>query len=127
MKKILILCLVIFAFSCNVQFVPTKSQTALDLVSVIQSDANKAFSELNYNAGYYSQVNDEIDSLISFDKSRAKSGDILKEDAVIQKLFKEYQGEHQTKGEIAESEVSVYKAYFKSAIDPRIISENSLK
>jgi hypothetical protein len=75
----------------------------------------------------YNRANQSIDSLISFDKSRVQSGTILKQDARIKILFDEFNAEHKAKGEIVPSEQNIYKAYLKSAIDARIISENSLK
>jgi len=128
MKKLLfLLTLSAVLFSCAVTWVPTKSDTALNLVSKIQQEANNAFYTIDYNDAAYSIVNADIDSLISFDKSRIKSGDILKQDSRIQVMFKNFQYEHKTKGSIAPSEQNTYKAYFKSVIDPRIISEKSFK
>ena len=127
MKKLIVLILISFAIGCNVQFVPTKSQTALNMVSQIQFDANKAFAEFNYNEDFYTQTSNEIDSLKAFDKSRAKSKVISNQDEAIERMFNEFWIEHRNKGKISNSESQLYKVYFKSVIDPRIISENSLK
>lgn len=128
MKKIFLL-LIISAtiFSCKVTWVPTKSPTALALVQKVQQDANAAFYNSQYNDAAYSLVNDDIDSLISFDKTRVKSGKILSQDAAIKTIFTKFQNEHKAKVNIVASEQNTYKAYFNSVISPRIKSENSLK
>jgi len=125
--KFLLLIGVVLLASCKVTWVPTKSPTALTLVQQVQQDANNAFSLPTYNDVAYNRANQSIDSLISFDKSRVQSGRILKQDAHIKSLFDEFNSEHKAKGEIVPSEQNAYKSYFKSVIDPRIISENSLK
>lgn len=125
--KFLLLIGVVLLASCKVTWVPTKSPTALTLVQQVQQDANNAFSLPTYNDMAYNRANQSIDSLISFDKSRVQSGTILKQDARIKSLFDEFNAEHKAKGEIVPSEQNTYKSYLKSAIDARIISENSLK
>lgn len=124
--KILIL-LSIVLLSCKVTFVPTKSPTAIASLAQIQKDANAAFSSLTYNEALYLVVDADISNLITFDKTRVKSGTILKQDASIQKLFTEYEGEHKVVGTIVTSVSNDYKKYFKSVVDPRIVSENALK
>ena len=113
--------------SCKVTFVPTKSQTALDMVHQIQQDANNAFYTAMYDNDAYSKVSNEIDSLIAFDKSRAKSSIILKQDDRIKRMFDTISSEHKAKSEIVATEQDAYKSYFKSVIDARLIAENSLK
>lgn len=113
--------------SCKVTWVPTKSVTALEKVQKIQDDANNAFYTNPFNESAYSSVSDQIDSLISFDNSRVKSGKILVQDRAIKTIFDEFKSEHKTKVNIATSEKATYKSYFNSVISPRIISENSLK
>lgn len=115
------------AFSCQVKFVPTKSSTALASILKIQQDATNTFTTAEYNQSMYSDVNEQIDSLIAFDKRRAKAGTIVKQDLIIQKLFTNYQNEHEKVGIIGPTALPVYKSYFKSAIDARLVSENSLK
>lgn len=128
MKRLFILLFVAAVMvSCKVTFVPTKSQTALDMIQQIQQDANTAFYTANYDEVAYSKASDDIDSLISFDKSRAKAGFILKQDDRIKTLFDEFRSEHKAKGSIGATEQDTYKSYFKSAIDARTISEQSLK
>ena len=127
MKRIILFLLVATLVSCKVTFVPTQSQTALDMVQQIQHDANNAFYTSEYNATAYAKVSDGIDSLIVFDKSRAKSGTILKADARIKRMFDVINSEHKTKGEIVATEQDAYRSYFKSVVDPRIILEKSLK
>lgn len=128
MKKVfLLLFLAATIFSCKVTWVPTKSVTALSMIQKIQDDANNAFYTNPYNESAYSSVSDEIDSLISFDKARIKSGNILTQDNSIKTLFGEFKNEHSSKVNIAKSEQDTYKAYFNSVISPRLISENSLK
>lgn len=127
MKRILLFLLIATIVSCKVTFVPTKSQTALDMVNQIQIDANNAFYTSSYDDAAYSKGSDGIDSLISFDKSRAKSGLILKQDNSIKTMFDRFRSEHKAKGSIIATEQDTYKAYFKSAIDARTISEQSLK
>ena len=127
MKRILLFLLIATIVSCKVTFVPTKSQTALDMIQQIQQDANNAFYTSTYNDVAYSKGSDGIDSLIAFDKSRVKAGFILKQDYRIKTLFDEFRSEHKVKGSIVATEQDTYKAYFKSAIDARTISENSLK
>lgn len=114
-------------FSCKVTWVPTKSDTALTIVNNIQQDANNAFYTNPFNESAYAAVSDQIDSLISFDKSRVKSGKIIVQDKAIKTLFDEFKSEHKAKENIAISEKVTYKSYFNSVISPRIISENSLK
>lgn len=97
------------------------------MIQQIQQDANNAFYTSTYDDVAYSKGSDGIDSLISFDKSRAKTGFILKQDYRIKTLFDEFRSEHKAKGSIVATEQDTYKAYFKSAIDARTISENSLK
>jgi hypothetical protein len=75
----------------------------------------------------YNRANQSIDSLISFDKSRVKSGNILKQDERIKLFFDEFNAEHKAKDFIVPTQSAVYKSYMKSVIDARIISENSLK
>src|SRR5690242_6924451 len=113
--------------SCKVTWVPTKSPTALQQVQQVRLDANNAFSLLIYNDVAYNVASQSIDSLISFDKSRVKSGTILKQDDRIKQLFDEFEKEHKAKGSIVASERDTYTTYLKSAIDAREISENSLK
>lgn len=128
MKKVLLLLFLATAiFSCKVTWVPTKSVTALSMIQKIQDDANNAFYTNPYNESAYSYVSDEIDSLISFDKARIKSGNILTQDKSIKTLFDEFKSEHSAKNNIVKSEQDTYRAYFKSVISPRLISENSLK
>lgn len=127
MKKLLLFLFIATIVSCKVTFVPTKSQTALDMIQQIQQDANNAFYIANYDEAAYSKGSDDIDSLISFDKSRAKASFILKQDDRIKTLFDEFRSEHKTKGSIIATEQDTYKSYFKSAIDARTISEQSLK
>ena len=126
--KLLLAAGIFIAFtSCKVSWVPTKSPTALNLVQQVQQDANNAFSLATYNDVAYNVACQSIDSLISFDKIRVKSGKILKQDAAIKSLFDEFKAEHKAKVDISEGEQEIYKSYFKSVIDPRIFSENSLK
>jgi hypothetical protein len=126
--KILLAIGILLAFtSCKVTWVPTKSDTALNLIQKVQNDANNAFGLATYNDVAYNVAGHSIDSLIFFDKSRVKSGTILKQDARIKILFDEISSEHKAKGEIVESEQATYKTYFNSVISPRITSENSLK
>lgn len=128
MKRLLLFLFIATIFvSCKVTFVPTKSQTALDMVHQIQQDANNAFYTAMYDYDAYSKVSGEIDSLIAFDKSRAKSNLILKGDDRIKKMFDIINSEHKAKSEIVATEQDAYKSYFKSVIDPRIILEKSLK
>lgn len=127
MKKLFFFLAIIAFTSCKVTWVPTKSPTALNLVKQVQQDANNAFSLATYNDVAYNVASQSIDSLISFDKSRVKSGKILKQDAAIKSLFDEFKAEHKAAGDISPIRAEVYKSYFKSVIDPRIISENSLK
>jgi hypothetical protein len=127
MKKLLLFLFIATIVSCKVTFVPTKSQTALDVIQQIQQDANNAFYTANYDEAAYSKASDDIDSLISFDKSRAKAGFISKQDDRIKTLFDEFRSEHKAKGSIGATEQGTYKSYFKSAIDARTISEQSLK
>lgn len=127
MKRLLLFLSIAIIVSCKVTFVPTKSQTALDMVNQIQQDANNAFYTSVYDYAAYSKVSDEIDSLIAFDKSRAKSNVILKADGRIKKMFDVINSEHKAKSEIVATEQDTYKSYFKSVIDPRIILEKSLK
>lgn len=128
MKRLfLFLFIATIVVSCKVTFVPTKSQTALDMVNQIQQDANNAFYTAMYDYDAYSKVSDEIDSLIAFDKIRTKSNVILKADGRIKKMFDVINSEHKAKSEIVATEQDTYKSYFKSVIDPRIILEKSLK
>jgi hypothetical protein len=127
MKRLFLFLFIATIVSCKVTFVPTKSQTALDMIQQIQQDANNAFYTSTYDDVAYSKCSDGIDSLISFDKSRAKAGFILKQDYRIKTLFDEFRSEHKAKGSIVATEQDTYKSYFKSAIDARTISENSLK
>lgn len=128
MKKLfLLLTIAAFICSCNVKFVPTKSPTALTMIQQVQQDADNAFGLTTYNDAAYQRANQSIDSLVSFDKSRAKAGTILKQDYIIRDKFKAYQNEHKGSDNISQSVSQVYKSYFKSIIDARIISENSLK
>ncbi len=128
MKKIfLLLFLSTIIFSCKVTWVPTKSETALNMVQRIQQDANAAFDNTYYNDSAYSSVSSQIDSLIIFDKARVKSGKILIQDKAIKTLFDEFRNENKVKEVIGLSERDAHKSYFKSVISPRIISENSLK
>jgi hypothetical protein len=126
--KILLAVGILLAFtSCKVTWVPTKSDTALNLIQKVQNDANNAFGLATYNDVAYGIAGQSIDSLISFDKSRVKSGTILKQDDRIKQLFDEFEKEHKAKGSIVASERDTYTTYLKSAIDAREISENSLK
>jgi hypothetical protein len=130
MKKIILLIFTITLFvSCKVTFVPTQSPAALSLLSQIQTDANVIWTSTNlaFNSAAYLNVDNEIASLITLDKSRVKSGTILNQDLRIQKIFSEYESEHSIKGTIVESQANTYNVYFKSIVDPRIVSENSLK
>lgn len=133
MKKILFP--LAFLYGCKVTFVPTKSQTAIDAINKIQTDANTLYSNIseasdksfNTYEQPYLTIDTEIDSLIAFDSRRAKAGVIIKQDKTIQSLFDEYKNEHQQKVSITNSEIQVYQSYLKSVIDPRLISENSLQ
>lgn len=127
MKRILLFLFIATIVSCKVAFVPTKSQTALDMIQQIQQDANNAFYTSVYDDATYSKGSDGIDSLIAFDKSRAKANFILKQDDRIKTLFDKFRSEHRAKGSIVATEQDTYKTYFKSAIDARTISENALK
>lgn len=127
MKFKLLIFFSVLLLSCKVTFVPTKSPTAIAMLAQTQKDANAAFSSLTYNDALYLVVDADISNLITFDKTRVKSGTILKQDAAIQKIFTEYEGEHKTAGTIVNSVSNNYKIYFKSVVDPRIIAENSLK
>lgn len=126
-KLILLLTISSLIFSCQVKFVPTKSPTAIILLQQVQQDANNAFSISAYNDVAYLRANNTIDSLIKFDKTRAKAGLIIKQDYIIQDQFKSYQNEHKAADIISQSVTNVYRSYFKSVIDARIYSENSLK
>lgn len=127
LKHILLFCLLLSGISCEVTFVPTKSPTAVSLLAQIQKDANAAFSSLTYIDALYLAADADISNLITFDKTRVKSGTILKQDAAIQKIFTEYEVEAKTVGTIASSASNSYKTYFKSVVDPRLVSENGLK
>jgi hypothetical protein len=73
MKRLFILLFVAAVMvSCKVTFVPTKSQTALDMIQQIQQDANNAFYTANYDEVAYSKASDDIDSLISLTKAERK-------------------------------------------------------
>ena len=128
-KNIVLISLLFFGIGCTVKFVPTKSQPALDLLTQIETDANSIWTSTNlaFNSAAYLRVDNEIASLITLDKGRMKSGTILNQDLRIQKVFSEYESEHSLKGTIVESEANTYNKYFKSIVDPRIVSENSLK
>ena len=118
------------AVGCKVTFVPGKSQAQIDLLTKIQSDANTIFtnSDLSYagNEPAIFNVNNEIDSLIVFDQKRKKTV-IVNQDLAIQTIFNEDATEWQTKGNISVNDANTYRSYFKSIVDPRLISEQSLK
>lgn len=125
-KLIILFSILLLSVGCKVTFVPTKSPTAIAMISLIQKDANAAFSS-PYNEALFLVVDADISNLITFDKTRVKSGTILKQDAAIQKIFTEYEGEIKAAGTVSSSATNSYKTYFKSVIDPRTVSENSLK
>lgn len=126
-KHFLLYSLLFLTVSCNVHLVPTKSNTALSMISQTQKDANAAFSSLDYNESLYLVAEVDASNLIAFDKTRVKAGVIPKQDAIILKKITEYAAEHKTAATIVNSTSNSYKTYFKSVIDPRIVSENTLK
>ena len=131
MKKISILILTaLILASCHVKFVPGKSQQQIDLTQHIQDEANSVFtnSDLSFatNEPALIQINTDIDSLLSYDQLRKKKI-IVNQDLQIQSVFNSDANAWQTKGSISPGIANSYKIYFKSIIDPRIVSENSLK
>jgi len=136
MKKLLLFILLSATlFSCMIHLVPAKSPIALVSTQNIQKDIGSLYDRImvssdktwNTYALDYTAIDVEIDSLISYDKTRSNVSNIVHQVILLQSAFTEYEGEHKAKGRIATSEAKVYKSYLNSFIKPILISENSLK
>jgi hypothetical protein len=122
--------LCILAFSCKVTFVPGKSQVQIDLLNKIQSDDSTIFAnpDLSFaaNESALTNVNNEVDSLLSFDQKRKKKI-IIHQDIEIQTVFNSDATEWQSRGTISHNTAAKYRDDFKSIVDPRMVSETFLK
>lgn len=114
---------------------PVKSQLAWDVLQRIRSNSiflytdlqssdDKSFIKYSY---LYRIVSDEIDSVRNTDSVRKKNTRLIQQDQLIKTIWNEYIAEHKDKVSIQNSEAHVYQIYFTSVVDPRIVSENSLK
>lgn len=134
MRKLLLLLPLIY-FSCNVHFVPAKSKFAVDATTQIQTDVDKMYNiiagspdktYLTYSLQYLT-IEGEIDSLISYDRTRANVANIVHQLVILRSAVVEYENEHKAANTMTPSEARVYKSYLDSYLHTILVSENSLK
>lgn len=120
--------------SCNIKIVPAKNAAILVEVQEIADDASSLYDRIivsndkrfvTYASDYQALV-DKVKLLTDKDKTRNKAGTLVSQDAKIQSQLEEYRKAHSDKGAITNAEAKVFKAYLKSFIRPRIVTELSL-
>lgn len=135
-KKIILLLLISTTlFSCKVMFVPHKdgamlvavqhiSDQTMDLYTAMMGSTNKTYGTY---AAEYTDIQTQVDSVISVNTTRPKAGLILSQARRFQALFAKCKGDHQAKGTLNNGQLASSKKYLWSYLKPWLVSETSLK
>lgn len=137
MKKLLFL-LAITAFlfsSCRVLLVPPKDQTQIDRVERVQADVadlyNTAMSSEDKTfetyADKYALIEDQINTIVEFNKIRPKGGNIWQQSRLLQNIFLGYKVIHQQSKALNNFQLAIFHEYLDALIEPILASERSLK
>ncbi len=139
--KILFLCIALITAvptvtmtGCRVALVPAKNAAILIDVQELLASTNSLYDRIIISndkrfatyEGDYKDLVGQVDLLIQKDNGRKKSGTFISQDRKIKAQLEEYQKFHSDKGILQNAEAKVFKAYIKSFIRPRLISELSL-
>lgn len=132
MKKLLIALTVVLA-SCKT-LVPSKDSSQQVRVLNVKIEVNDFYNKMqtgnkSYSANEpaYLVIKSELDSIKAVDLTRKQNSLLIKQDNNIIEAWQNRMDYHKKKTILTVGEVKTEQSYMKSLLDPRLISELSLK